>query len=1110
MNKVRSLLVAVAAIGSAIVSSGAVDASVDLREYLEVGGHLIPTDIKPNASTEIEIDFETADTTHDKILFCVRNNGFAFLCWLGNKGGKIVCPGFGSTNSLGDKETGITPGERILVQLSAKGVLVNGKEVVSGSTMRGCDNGKTSTEILRILGMNSDTRTFYGKCYGCRVWQGGKLVRDFLPCVDGSGVPCMYDAVSEDYVRLESKNQADGVLAASSAKRPSSRVDFMAKGYVQDDLIAHWDAIENAGYGVHNAEATTWKNLVEGSAAGDLSLDKIDFYNWRDNFLLMKSGAAKSGKQLMTSGTVETGKKFTFEVMAYSNAGTVRRWEREPWNSSLESWATSGEGYLERIHSTRFAAISSLLIDQNLAFTTVYDGTTHSQYIRKADGTVSSKSAAATTADFSYAGKMAFLSDIPSGRGYSVRVYSRALTDKEMALNSALDQIRFNGKTVDTVVLPNDWKIDAKGNLLNASDEVILSSPAAVAVWTGAAGTADWSDAGNWADLAGAPLAAAPDGGEVRISGATVNVAADLSLVRLTLADGAVVNVAADKTLNVKYATQDGAAVAPGFMSEDSTLGWAADWVTGGGVVKVYNGETRLQTATYPAAALSDGWYAFGMASGYTLSEKKGFSGPADTGTKPFVKAENIDWRSYVFPPDAKVKLAGGVLMDTIPAGWFSTVDTTGLKQLTLKANKAFGDDSTLTVPSGCTVRYSPGTWTFHAASNGWYQTAVNSTAFLGNIVDDGTWYCTGNGTHYADQSFSGNFGGTGLLRLDNFSNHAQFYGDFNFTGNVEFGSDQGGSLRIFSRNVSGPIGKVTMHKCDGTYAANTQYCSTLLYFGPQSGAAAADDELVINELNSMATSNVTTDKGVHIRGGGVVVVWGGNTVRIKKQTSSVHFVGHAKDQQCQNNKTQDVATFGVGNVIEENLDSAVTLFMSTNVNLQVGAITSSPTFDYTYQANAVNNMKLEVTGSCATGAKVKATDLAMLPARLKGFAGTVTLTDTETKTYPVTLDVSKGTDVVYNNGGCDGSGTLGTAPAAGTINVTLTGTETPVCGKYGIARFTSVGDKLDGWTVTLNGGSETRVMLGSGEGAKVASLVRDTTGIWLKVSNPGFQLFVR
>ena len=106
MNSIRSLLVAVAAIGSAIVSSGAVDASVDLREYLEVGGHLIPTDIKPNASTEIEIDFETADTTHDKILFCVRNNGFAFLCWLGNKGGKIVCPGFGSTNSLGDKETG--------------------------------------------------------------------------------------------------------------------------------------------------------------------------------------------------------------------------------------------------------------------------------------------------------------------------------------------------------------------------------------------------------------------------------------------------------------------------------------------------------------------------------------------------------------------------------------------------------------------------------------------------------------------------------------------------------------------------------------------------------------------------------------------------------------------------------------------------------------------------------------------------------------------------------------------------------------------------------------------------------------------------------------------
>lgn len=37
-----------------------------------------------------------------------------------------------------------------------------------------------------------------------------------------------------------------------------------AKSYVQDGLIAMWDGIENAGWGVHDPNATTWKNLVTG------------------------------------------------------------------------------------------------------------------------------------------------------------------------------------------------------------------------------------------------------------------------------------------------------------------------------------------------------------------------------------------------------------------------------------------------------------------------------------------------------------------------------------------------------------------------------------------------------------------------------------------------------------------------------------------------------------------------------------------------------------------------------------------------------------------------------------------------------------------------------
>ena len=37
---------------------------------------------------------------------------------------------------------------------------------------------------------------------------------------------------------------------------------YTAKDYAQTGLIAHWDAIENAGFEQHDASATTWKDLA--------------------------------------------------------------------------------------------------------------------------------------------------------------------------------------------------------------------------------------------------------------------------------------------------------------------------------------------------------------------------------------------------------------------------------------------------------------------------------------------------------------------------------------------------------------------------------------------------------------------------------------------------------------------------------------------------------------------------------------------------------------------------------------------------------------------------------------------------------------------------------
>lgn len=56
-----------------------------------------------------------------------------------------------------------------------------------------------------------------------------------------------------------------------------------ASSYIQDGLIALYDGIENAGVGVHDANATSWLNLANTSE----SITDIDnTFTWGDDYLL--------------------------------------------------------------------------------------------------------------------------------------------------------------------------------------------------------------------------------------------------------------------------------------------------------------------------------------------------------------------------------------------------------------------------------------------------------------------------------------------------------------------------------------------------------------------------------------------------------------------------------------------------------------------------------------------------------------------------------------------------------------------------------------------------------------------------------------------------------
>lgn len=185
----------------------------------------------------------------------------------------------------------------------------------------------------------------------------------------------------------------------------------------------------------------------------------------------------------------------------------------------------------------------------------------------------------------------------------------------------------------------------------------------------------------------------------------------------------------------------------------------------------------------------------------------------------------------------------------------------------------------------------------------------------------------------------------------------------------------------------------------------------------------------------------------------------------------------------------------GFGNFTFGAIDAAMTLYVSSNVNVAVTNVNKATAFRYEVCSNGVNDAVLDIFGACAPST-LSATDVAMLPARVRGFTGEVTLTETAAKTYPITLDFSKDAP---NHGGCDGSGTLVAAPAAGAVEVTFAAGE-PVSGEWGLVRFTAGGGLLAKWTV-----SAPQVV-----GRYAVKTVKDETGLWLLVRRGGMALILR
>ena len=221
----------------------------------------------------------------------------------------------------------------------------------------------------------------------------------------------------------------NGAWAKAGGELPTAR------DYVQDGLIAMWDGIENAGWGIHDSSAATWKDLVGGN---DLVLKNTAHFD--ENSLVSanrdKLTALCSSKlpyaSIEVCGFADASRN-TSALVCFGNSVDVNRM----FACGKESIQTYNGNYMLKLTPPA---------DPKCTWAGVHDGDRHEAYVRGelATGTITTNNWYSVNSLFGLSGSDSYAWWNFVGSYYSVRLYSRALTAEELAHNYAIDKARFN------------------------------------------------------------------------------------------------------------------------------------------------------------------------------------------------------------------------------------------------------------------------------------------------------------------------------------------------------------------------------------------------------------------------------------------------------------------------------------------------------------------------------------------------------------------------------------------------------------------------------------------------------------------------------------------
>ena len=167
-------------------------------DYLESSGkQYIDTGIAPKATTRVVFGFayQTVPTSNSYSGWGSVNSQEAFLFGAGGSGNftSIVSSNWKGT----DTGVSVDQGDHVMDLVSGSQKL-DGNEY--GTTTIG--NTASSEQTMYLFAGHVEWSPYVNyymsvRVYGCEIYDGENLVRNFVPCTDDQGVPCLYDFVTK-------------------------------------------------------------------------------------------------------------------------------------------------------------------------------------------------------------------------------------------------------------------------------------------------------------------------------------------------------------------------------------------------------------------------------------------------------------------------------------------------------------------------------------------------------------------------------------------------------------------------------------------------------------------------------------------------------------------------------------------------------------------------------------------------------------------------------------------------------------------------------------------------------------------------------------------------